>query len=325
MAEAVEPTPGDSAEKAYAAAAELAISQADVAKAEPARDLEFPAKPKRDAAKPVSDTAVVDMAVADKAAEIIVPAELEAELVMKAIAPAKAAAAKTAAAKSAPAKAAKLAKPALVAAKAPVVAKKVAIAKPVVAKPAAVVKQAAVKKAVTKPVAVAKPAAPATPSFKIPTPAKPAFKEPSMTTETTKDFTATVKTAAADVQAKAKSALAKGSELLGEAGTFTKGNVEALVASGKILGTGLQELGKTYVAEGKSAYETLTADVKGLKAVKSPVEFVRFQTSLLRRNLDHAFDFGGKNSEAVIKLATDAIAPISARANLAIASVKKAA
>ena len=148
-----------------------------------------------------------------------------------------------------------------------------------------------------------------------------------MTTKkkTTKDFTTTIKTAAADVQVKAKLALAKGSEVLGEAKTFTKGNVDALAASGKILGTGLQDLGKTYVAEGKSAYATVTADVKELKAVKTPTDFVRLQTSILRRNFDHAFDFGGKNSEAVIKLAGEGFAPISARASLALAKVKKAA
>jgi hypothetical protein len=145
------------------------------------------------------------------------------------------------------------------------------------------------------------------------------------TTKTTKDFTATIKTAAADVQAKAKLALAKGSDVLGEAKSFTKGNVDALAASGKILGAGLQELGKTYVAEGKSAYATVTGDVKELKAVKTPTDFVRLQTSILRRNFDHAFAFGGKNSETMIKLAGEVFAPISARASLAVAKVKKAA
>ena len=153
-----------------------------------------------------------------------------------------------------------------------------------------------------------------------------------MTAKKTTDYTATIKTTAADIQAKAKLALAKvkstvgkGGEVLGEAGTFTKGNVEALVTSGKILGTGLKELGETYVAEGKSAYATVASDFKELTSVKTPVDFVRLQTSILRRNLDHAFDFGGKNSETMLKLAGDVIAPISARASLAVAKVKQAA
>lgn len=310
MVDAVEPTPSDSAEKAYAAAAELAIAQADSVKAEPAAELQFPAKPKR-AEAPLASKA----AVAAPAAAIMVPAEIEADLVMKAKQPAK-----SAPAKNAEVKAAKLAKPAPVAANKPVVAKKATVARQAVAKPAIAAKQAA-----TKPLAAIKPAAP---NFKSTTTTQPKIKEPTMTaktTKTTKDYTAIIKSAGADVQAKAKLALAKGSEVLGEVSEFTKGNVEALKTSGKILGTGLQDLGKTYVAEGKSAYATVTGDVKELKAVKTPTDFVRLQTSILRRNLDHAFNFGGKNSETMIKLAGEAFAPISARANLAVAKVKKAA
>ena len=94
-----------------------------------------------------------------------------------------------------------------------------------------------------------------------------------MTAKKTTDYTAQIKTAAAEVQAKAKLALAKGSEVLGEAKTFTKGNVEAIKSSGKILGAGLQELGKTYVAEGKSAYATVTGDVKELEDGQDPDRF----------------------------------------------------
>ena len=244
-----------------------------------------------------------------------VPAKLEADPVMPAKQPVTKPAAPVAA------KMPVAPKPAI-AAKKPVSVKKAVAVKTVkplaAAKPAKIAKIAAPKiKPATKPIPVVKSLILKSPILKI--------KETIMTTKQTKDFTATVKTVAADVQAKAKLALAKGSEVLGEAGTFTKGNVEALVTSGKILGTGLQGLGKTYAAEGKSAYETVTADVKELAAVKSPVDFVRLQTSILRRNFDHAFDFGGKNSEAVLKLAGEAFAPIAARASLAVAKVKKAA
>jgi hypothetical protein len=288
MAEAVEPVGSDSAEKAYAAAAEIAVAKADapaavaapaaVSAPAPAPALAFPAKPERASAAEQAPKPVVAM-VAKPVADPVIPA-----------------------------------KPAAVAAKMPVAAKKAVSAnKAVVAK--------ALKPAAAKPVKAAPP------KFKSATNSTPIvkIKETIMATKQTKDFTNTVKTVAADVQAKAKLALAKGSEVLGEASTFTKGNVEAIVASGKILGAGLQDLGKTYAAESKSAYETVTADVKELAAVKSPVDFVRLQTSILRRNFDHAFDFGGKNSETVLKLAGEAFAPISARASLAIAKVKKAA
>lgn len=184
--------------------------------------------------------------------------------------------------------------------------------KPVAAKPAKSAKTvAAPKPAPTAPVPTSTPAI--------------AIKETIMTAKSTTDFTKTIKAAAADAQAKAKAAYAKGSEAVGEVSTFTKGNLEAVVASGKVLGAGLQGLGKTYAAEGKTVVETVTADVKKIAAVKSPVEFVQTQSEILRKNFDHAIDFNAKTSETMIKLFGEVFAPLSARANLALAMVKKAA
>lgn len=181
---------------------------------------------------------------------------------------------------------------------------------------------------VKKAPATAKPAAPKPLAAK-PVPAtKPVqfIKETIMpTNKTTADFTKTVKAAATQAQAKAKAAFAKGSVVFGEASTFTKGNVDAVVASGKILGAGLQDLGKTYAAEGKTAFEKVTGDVKQIAAVQSPVEFVQVQSAILRRNFDHAIDFNAKASETVLKLFGEAFAPLSLRANLVVEKVKKAA
>ena len=286
MADGVDTIGSDSAEKAYAAAAEnaLAKAKAEAAASEAPAPLAFPAKPKHaDAVASVPKVvAAPKVANADAVAS-------PAELVM----PARSRAAKQ------PAKVAKPAATAKLAAS----AKKVATARPL--------KSGARKVEPVAPVIKTNPIN--------------SLKELIMATKQTEDFTATVKNAAADLQGKAKQAFAKSSEVLGEVSEFTKGNVEALVASGKILGAGLQELGKTYAEESKTAYETATADLKQLAEVKSPVDFVRIQTSILRRNLDRAFDIGGKRSEAVLKLASETIAPISARASLAVEKVKQAA
>ncbi len=203
---------------------------------------------------------------------------------------------------------------------------------------------------VTLPETLVTAAAPAKPAKKVAAPKKPAPtaastpvtaspikatpikaspikapKEKIMTAKKTTDFTTTIKTYAADAQAKAKVALAKGSVAVSEVTEFTKGNVDAVVASGKILGAGLQGLGKTYAAEGKAAVETVTADVKAIAAVKSPVEFVQAQSAILKKNFDHAIDFNAKTGETIIKLFGDVFAPLSVRANLMVAKVKKAA
>ena len=117
----------------------------------------------------------------------------------------------------------------------------------------------------------------------------------------------------------------KGSALFADASEFSKGNVEAIVEAGKILGAGLQELGQTYAAEGKTALETLTADVKELTAVKSPADFFKLQGEIMRRSFDAAVATGSKRSEAFLKLANDSFAPIGTRVSVAIDKVKQAA
>ncbi len=320
MAETGENKTTDSAEKAYAAAAE----SAKLASAEP---IPFPAKGVRstDSAPANVPVPVVDPIVpveaplvkistpdAAPAQTTALPAELEADLALAAprlkrltpAKPVKAKSAKTTLAKTKPAKSAP-------AKSAPARSSKVRVApkaEPVAAKRLASVKPKAPKiQTATKPTPITQ------------------SKEKFMSTKKTTDFTSGIKKAVADVQGKAKLAYAKGSAVLGEASTFTKGNVDAVVESGKILAAGLQDLSKTYVAEGKSAVDTVTADVKDLTTVKSPNDFVQLQSKIVRRNVDQALAFGSKNSEAVIKLFNDAFAPLSKRASLAVEAIKKAA
>ena len=214
---------------------------------------------------------------------------------------------------------------------APKIAAKAAPAPKAAAKPAAkkvaVVKKAAVKKPLAKPVAAkkivkqaaAKPAAKVTPFNQI--------KDTIMTKTkaTTEDYTAKLKDVVATAQDRAKAAFEKTSAYASEYGEFTKGNLEAVVESSKILAAGLQDMGKTYVAEGKSAVETITADVKIIAGVKSPADFFKLQGEMMRRNFDAAVATTSKHSEAMVKLAGDAFAPISTRVSLAVEKVKQAA
>lgn len=210
------------------------------------------------------------------------------------------------------------------AAKAPVAAKKAA---PVKAAAKKIAKPAPAKKVAAKKVVAAK------------TVAKPAAKKvvkaaPLMTKDTTimaktqqaaEDFTAKVKDAVADMQDRAKTAFEKSNTVFADAGEFTKGNVEALVESGKVLAAGLQDLGKVYVEDAKTGFETMTADVKELATVKSPADFFKLQGEMLRRNFDAAVATGSKRSEAIVKLANEAFAPVQNRVSLAIEKVKQAA
>ena len=207
-------------------------------------------------------------------------------------------------------------------------AETVEVVKAPAAKKAAAPKSTVKSAAKPKKAAAPKTAAPKVPAKKLTVSELNLISQPkakAMTKTTTEDFTAKITTAVAEAQDKAKAAFEKGQSVFAEAGEFTKGNVEALVESGKILAAGLQTLGKDYVAEGKTAFETMTADVKELAAVKSPTDFFKLQGEILRRNFDAVVASGSKHSEVVVKLAGDTFAPISTRVSLAVEKVKKAA
>jgi phasin family protein len=129
----------------------------------------------------------------------------------------------------------------------------------------------------------------------------------------------------ADIRVKATEAAEKGKKLAADATEFNKANIEAMVAAGKIVATGAQELGKTNVEYAKKNFEELQAAVKEVTAVKSPTDFVKLQGELARKGFDTAVAQGSKNTEALVKLANDMFQPISNRFAVAADYFKKAA
>lgn len=146
-----------------------------------------------------------------------------------------------------------------------------------------------------------------------------------MTTFPTFDFTAPFQTAFADLQEKTKAAYEKGTSAYGDYNDFAKGNVEAMVEAGKILASGLQELTTSLVAESRTNFEALTTEVKELAAAKSPTDFLKLQNDLVKKHFDEAVAYGSKHSETLMKLATEAVQPISGRVTLAVEKVKTVA
>jgi phasin family protein len=208
----------------------------------------------------------------------------------------------------------RVAKPAI-AAKAKPAPKAKAAAKPVVAAKAKPVRKAPVKLA--KP--VSKP---------VPTTILPKLKDTAMATtakKTAEDFSTKIQDAMKDAQERAKTAFEKSQAAMGDVNEFSKGNLEALVETGKVLASGMQTLSKSYVAEVTSTSEAIQADAKELTSVKSPKEFVEIQSKLLRKYFDSAVAFNSKNAEATLKLANEAFQPISSRVSLAVEKVRKAA
>ena len=198
-------------------------------------------------------------------------------------------------------------------------ARKIKAAAKVVAKPVIAAKAKPVRKA---PVKLAKPVSKPVPTLLT------KLKDTTMATtakKTAEDFSSKIQDAMKDAQDRAKTALAKSQVALGDVNEFSKGNLEALVETGKVLASGIQTMGKSYVAEVKSSFETMQADAKELTSVKSPKEFVELQSKLMRKYFDGVVAYNSKSAEAALKLANEAFQPISSRVSLAVEKVRKAA
>ena len=128
-----------------------------------------------------------------------------------------------------------------------------------------------------------------------------------------------------DVRERATTAAEKGRELLTEATTVTRANLEAVTESGKIAAKGTQELAKENLEYAKSNLTEAQSAAKTLAAVKSPTEFVKVQSDIARKGFDTMVTQGSKNTETAIKLAGDIFQPLSNRMAVAKDFFKKAA
>jgi hypothetical protein len=205
------------------------------------------------------------------------------------------------------------------------------------AKVTAKVTAAAAAKPVSKP-ATSKPATskPTTskPTTSKPTTSKPTTSKPTITAiakakdktmSMTDKLTAGLGTVMTEAQAKAKEAFEKSSAMIGDYAAFTKGNVEAMVESGKIFAEGMQDMGTSLVAEGRTAFEAMSADMKEMAAAKSPTDLIQLQSEMMRKSFDGAVAYGSKNTEAMLKLASETMAPLASRVSLAVEKARQLA
>jgi phasin family protein len=179
----------------------------------------------------------------------------------------------------------------------------------------------------------------AKPETKIETPAAatpvaaPASVKGNTMNETITNAQATIKTAAEDMQhratemfgdmnTRAKDAMSKGTKAIEELVEFSKGNVEAIVASGRVAAKGAEEIAKYSTEYGRTAVEKANATAKQFAAVKSPTEFFQLQGEVAKQTLDALVAEGSKFTENYLKLVGEIAQPISNRVAVAAEKVK---
>ncbi len=106
---------------------------------------------------------------------------------------------------------------------------------------------------------------------------------------------------------------------------ITKGNVEALVASGEAAKTAFETLSKAAVDVTKSNVVHAQDTFKSLSAVKTPKEFFDVQTSALKASYDKFVGDFSKMTELYMKVASTVVEPVSNRASVVMDKVVKKA
>ena len=198
---------------------------------------------------------------------------------------------------------------------------------PVAAKPAAVVAPKVAKPVVSAPVAApvqietVKPVVPVIEEGK-----KVMNDTVAKVQETAEKFTADATARAnemfGDMSARAKTAMEKGSKSLEELVEFSKGNLEAVVASGRVAAKGAQDIAKYSAEYGRKSIEDGNATLKKFAAVKSPTEFFQLQSEVAKKNLDAVVTESSKFAESYLKLLGEIAQPIQNRYAVAVEKVK---
>ena len=125
-----------------------------------------------------------------------------------------------------------------------------------------------------------------------------------------------------DVNERAKAAVEKSARIVEEMTDFTRGNVEAIVASSKVAAKGVETLSQEAADFGRRSFEEASATLKSFAEVKSPTDFFRLQSEFARAQFDALVAESSKVSEAVIKLAGEVAEPLTSRYSVAADRVK---
>lgn len=126
-------------------------------------------------------------------------------------------------------------------------------------------------------------------------------------------------------QAKVKEGVEKAMKTAEKLVAFNQGNMEAMVKSGQIWATGMQDLSKHIAAATQASLDDSMSAFKALTSVKSLKDVFELQSSLARSALEKSLAESGKLTDASFKLTEQALAPITARVTVAVEKFAKAA
>jgi phasin family protein len=97
------------------------------------------------------------------------------------------------------------------------------------------------------------------------------------------------------------------------------------VKCGQIWAAGVQDIGKLIAANAQASFDETVSTFKALSSAKSLKDAFDLQASLARSTLEKTVAESGKLTDASMKLTEQALAPLTARVNLAMEKFGKTA
>ena len=128
-----------------------------------------------------------------------------------------------------------------------------------------------------------------------------------------------------DVNERARTQIERSTRIAEEMTELSKGNVEAFVASTKVVAKGLETVGQEVAEYSRKSFEDASAALKSFTEVKSATDFFRLQSDFARSQFDGLVAESSKLSETMIKLAGDVAEPLASRYSVAAERVKAVA
>ncbi len=120
----------------------------------------------------------------------------------------------------------------------------------------------------------------------------------------------------ADAGARSQDLVTKSRHATEEMTELAKANVEAIAEAARIAAAGAKSIGQDVIASSRTGFEHASEAIKTLADAKSPTEFFQLQSELVRSSFDRMVSESSKLTEQVVKLAGEAIQPISNRASV---------
>ena len=118
----------------------------------------------------------------------------------------------------------------------------------------------------------------------------------------------------AEAGSRGQVALERSRTVAEEVTAMARANMEALAETSRIAAAGAKSLSETLLERSREGLEQAAAEVKTLTAAQSPTEFFQRQSEIARASFDRAVADSSRFTETLVKLAGEAMQPLSSQA-----------